>query len=602
MQLSDVQKELPLWRENPKYAMRTLKAFAEARRHKDAAQLLQIMRQEMVETNNFHYSAAMSACEKSGDWQLALSLLAEMQELMDPNAVSVNVAISACEKGCRWQWAMHLLDFMTPNWALERDVVSYTSAMNAYTKGSHWPLVFHLLHTMDAKPNARSFNAAIGAAVKGGRWQLAQSTLEAMIATRQLPNIISFNAAISSCESQNMWQEALAVLRGMRQHAIPPAAISFCAAMTVARREWEQVLQLLVEMGKRSLVSEAGFLNAIAACETNGRWQAALDLFFSMPDYGLPFGQMPFNSAVSACEKGQQWSLALHLFAEASDPRRASFGRRVRGDLVALNAALVACERASEWPRALLLAAQAPELNVFVVTSALRACARGLQWHSALQLLKAARARDAANERSFGAALSACEQQWPAAMFLLQEMFEVQVEVAASHLGCCALALKNGPGAETVEKFLEPYRTAWHKEAQSSGVMALEKPPDVETAEAVKTLARRLGLRRPGSASRLDRPTSGVLPVALGEDGSGPVRWLQVQFAAKLVEKEYICLCEGETLGQCGAKGSVDLPLFSDNFQESRRRGQWFARSEGAARARTSRSCPGSGPRTPQKS
>ena len=27
--------------------------------------------EEMVETNNFHYSAAMSACEKSGDWQLA---------------------------------------------------------------------------------------------------------------------------------------------------------------------------------------------------------------------------------------------------------------------------------------------------------------------------------------------------------------------------------------------------------------------------------------------------------------------------------------------------------------------------------------------------
>lgn len=62
----------------------------------------------------------------------------------------------------------------------------------------HWPLVFHLLHTMDAKPNARSFNAAIGAAVKGGRWQLAQSTLEAMIATRQLPNIISFNALCSA--------------------------------------------------------------------------------------------------------------------------------------------------------------------------------------------------------------------------------------------------------------------------------------------------------------------------------------------------------------------------------------------------------------------
>ena len=38
--------------------------------------------------------------------------------------------------------------------------------------------------------------------------------------------------------------------------------------------------------------------------------------------------------------------------------------------------------------------------------------------------------------------------------------------------------------------------------------------------------------------SRLDQPTSGVLPLALGYDGSTAVNWLQAQFAGRLVEKD----------------------------------------------------------------
>ena len=37
--------------------------------------------------------------------------------------------------------------------------------------------------------------------------------------------------------------------------------------------------------------------------------------------------------------------------------------------------------------------------------------------------------------------------------------------------------------------------------------------------------------------SRLDHPTSGVLPLALGKEGSREANWLQAQFAGRLVEK-----------------------------------------------------------------
>lgn len=39
--------------------------------------------------------------------------------------------------------------------------------------------------------------------------------------------------------------------------------------------------------------------------------------------------------------------------------------------------------------------------------------------------------------------------------------------------------------------------------------------------------------------------------------------WLEVQFAARSVEKEYLCVCEGPPLDS----GVVELPLFTDRYE-----------------------------------
>ena len=57
--------------------------------------------------------------------------------------------------------------------------------------------------------------------------------------------------------------------------------------------------------------------------------------------------------------------------------------------------------------------------------------------------------------------------------------------------------------------------------------------------------------------SRLDYPTSGLLPLAVGVESPAD-HWLRAQFAGRLVWKEYVCLCEGATLGEVGTQG-VDL-------------------------------------------
>ena len=93
--------------------------------------------------------------------------------------------------------------------------------------------------------------------------------------------------------------------------------------------------------------------------------------------------------------------------------------------------------------------------------------------------------------------------------------------------------------------------------------MAVAKPSGISSEKALEAMAA--SLSKPLFAvSRLDLPTSGVLPAALGTEQSPEARWYLAQFAAhSLVEKTYLCLCQGTegSLAEVGAEGSVELPL-----------------------------------------
>ncbi|CAE8702924.1 unnamed protein product [Polarella glacialis] len=91
------------------------------------------------------------------------------------------------------------------------------------------------------------------------------------------------------------------------------------------------------------------------------------------------------------------------------------------------------------------------------------------------------------------------------------------------------------------------------------GLLAISKPAGISTEDALNKVSFHLRLLVT-AVSRLDLPTSGVLPMAVGAEDSAATQWLQAQFAGRLVSKEYLCLCSGSAGGP-GTEGEVSSPL-----------------------------------------
>ena len=72
-----------------------------------ALQLLRMTAQTEVQSNAVTFSAAISACEKGGEWERALHLVGTMlRSSVESSTIAFNATLSACEKGAEWEKAL----------------------------------------------------------------------------------------------------------------------------------------------------------------------------------------------------------------------------------------------------------------------------------------------------------------------------------------------------------------------------------------------------------------------------------------------------------------------------------------------------------------
>lgn len=75
--------------------------------------LLQEVWRRLLQLDLFGCDAAISACEKGIQWEIAFSCLRKMfLRSIQPDVIGCSAVIGACEKGAKWQAGLGLLQEM----------------------------------------------------------------------------------------------------------------------------------------------------------------------------------------------------------------------------------------------------------------------------------------------------------------------------------------------------------------------------------------------------------------------------------------------------------------------------------------------------------
>ncbi|CAE8616605.1 unnamed protein product [Polarella glacialis] len=255
------------------------------------------------------------------------------------------------------------------------------------------------------------------------------------------------------------------------------------------------------------------------------------------------------------------------------------------------------------------------ELTYLATMRTISVCGKNGQWQLALGLLGHMRQlRLKPTEVTYSAVLSAIEKSnaWEAALAVLEEMLQMQLVPNGLNAGAVAGVLQRALSVDSAYIILDKLLGLWvqpEKPQLTSGIVGLlpdendnnnndndnnniNEPAEPDLAYAVKTGAGVMAIVKPigmtteaatkqvlstlpqeASAlhvvSRLDHPTSGVFVAALGLPGSAAANWLEAQFSGRLVQKEYVCLCEGGSLGPVGSRGDIASPLRTLDFSEA---------------------------------
>ncbi|CAE7512701.1 unnamed protein product [Symbiodinium natans] len=445
--------------------------------------------------------------------------------------------------------------------------------------------LLNALLDMKASPDEISYSATI-AACGNDSWQNALSVFQRMREQEVLPDIISFSSAAHACGAHGRWQQAFALCCCMRQQlGREPNAVMMSSMISAcgASKEWQRAFALLAQMQSDTLQMDVFVYGAaINACEEAGLWEEAVHLLGGMITARVLPNNVCFNAAISACDKGGQWELGLDFLFNLQS-------WKVKADAVSCGAAISACAQCHQWRAALTLLDGMTSMrirrNAIAYTSALSGLEKAGHWEPLLLMLAGMSTETLQPTlASYGAAMSACESvgAWAPALSLLQGMKSQRLVPTGLIAGSLAGAVHQGLCKKAALDILEELRGVWVEQSPeatcamvpadgaadlasvvvgwSPGVVAALKPSGSRTEELAETLAEYFGCEL-ALVSRLDHPTSGVLPMAFGPEGSVAANWLQAQFAARMVYKEYLCLVEGSAVGGTGFTAQIDAAL-----------------------------------------
>jgi pentatricopeptide repeat protein len=206
-------------------------------------QVLQWARGVGVAVNVFHFNSAIAAVGRRGQWRSAELLVAEMTEAgITPDVFTYNTLVSAYRKSNDVDRAFKVLERMRaqgvapdvftysalicacgrPTSAAKTEPVSTAQSALGRADGERAMALFAEMRAEGLTPNLTTYNSLI-AAVGGGKSPLAAvAVLRELEAHPEIsPDTISYNAAITACGRVGKWELAEEVFARMRRRDPP---------------------------------------------------------------------------------------------------------------------------------------------------------------------------------------------------------------------------------------------------------------------------------------------------------------------------------------------------------------------------------------------
>ncbi|CAK9055037.1 Pentatricopeptide repeat-containing protein At2g31400, partial [Durusdinium trenchii] len=401
-----------------------------------------------VQADAISFSSCVSACERNGQWNLALTYLERLQQRnFEAYAICCNSAVSAC--AARWHLAFNLAGGMSDS-SIQSDAFTYSSVLSALS--ADWEVAIHTMQLSQSKDEI-VFNAAINTCVHGG-WMTGLKLLDEMqtkgIRSKAHQHAtaaseITYTAAALGCGAAR-WKLAELLFSKMKYVKVRPDVFAHNAALSFSEevKRWQGALSCLLQMKSTEQVpDEISYTACLSASEKSSQWLWAVNILEAYEPTKVGAKQIALNAALSACEKSLQWSLAISIFSQLPQCRAIQ-------DIISFGASISACEKASFWEITLILHSLSQESNAITYGAAISACAKGQQWKLALETLSyMLQSQVESDQINFNAAISASEkcQKWQVASLLLNTMTRSLIQPVDGSFNAAISACQKGQSA-----------------------------------------------------------------------------------------------------------------------------------------------------------
>ncbi|CAM6092502.1 unnamed protein product [Calypogeia fissa] len=315
-----------------------------------AETMIQRMKMDGVEPDNYIYTTLVGGYVRSGYVQKGIAVLDQMKaDGLRPPVPAYNVLIDGCVKLPRGlEVARSLMKQMKAD-GVTPDRVTYTTMIIVYSrKGHHGEAIrmFQEMQLQNCYPDVLTYNAVLNAYSKLGDISGMLQVHQSMFDQRVDPDTVTFNIVLNALGRAGRTKDVCRFYRLMRKIGVTPD-VTTCSILVNAHgksRAWDELDSLIAEMESLGLQPDLTVYNSLISIYGKAARFEQVELIVKslQESNGIMFDVITYNTLIDVYGKAGRLSDVIKWFSEM---RR----QEVKPDVRTFNALVHAYGRASQY-------------------------------------------------------------------------------------------------------------------------------------------------------------------------------------------------------------------------------------------------------------